>query len=249
MPPEFDAKLLKKGGSNIKVVSEAESNAVLADLKQARWIVDSVTTKERKKGAVPPFITSKLQQASRFPVKKTMMIAQQLYEGVELPGEGSVGLITYMRTDSTRVSDQAIADVRQFVAGAFGDDYVPEKPNVYKTKSDAQDAHEAIRPTSMQYHPDVVRAQLTPDQYYLYKLIWNRFVASQMPPATFDETTVDVAAADYLFRVKGSVPKFPGWLAVHEQRPRVRTRRRRKTTRIRAFSRRWRRETSSRSVS
>ncbi len=218
VPPEFDAKLLKKGGSNIRVVSEAESNAVLADLKQARWIVDSVTTKERKKGAVPPFITSKLQQASRFPVKKTMMIAQQLYEGVELPGEGSVGLITYMRTDSTRVSDQAIADVRQFVAGAFGDDYVPEKPNVYKTKSDAQDAHEAIRPTSMQYHPDVVRAQLTPDQYYLYKLIWNRFVASQMPPATFDETTVDVAAADYLFRVKGSVPKFAGWLAVYEQR-------------------------------
>src|SRR5207249_2107970 len=126
------------------------SNAAVADLKTARWIVESVTTKERKKGAVPPFITSKLQQASRFPVKKTMMIAQQLYEGVELPGEGSVGLITYMRTDSTRVSDQAIADVRQFVAGAYGDEYVPEKPNVYKTKSDAQDAHEAIRPTSLQ---------------------------------------------------------------------------------------------------
>ena len=218
VPPEFDAKLLKKGGSNIKVGSEAESNQVLADLKSARWVVDSVTTKERKKSAVPPFITSKLQQASRFPVKKTMMIAQQLYEGVELPGEDSVGLITYMRTDSTRVSEQAIADVRQFVGGAYGAEYVPEKPNVYKTKSDAQDAHEAIRPTSMQYHPDVVRAQLTPDQYYLYKLIWNRFVASQMPPATFDETTVDVAAADYLFRVKGSVPKFPGWLAVYEQR-------------------------------
>jgi DNA topoisomerase-1 len=129
-----------------------------------------------------------------------------------------VGLITYMRTDSTRVSDQAITDVRQFIAGAYGADYLPEKPNFYKTKSDAQDAHEAIRPTSMQYHPDVVRAQLTPDQYYLYKLIWNRFVASQMPPATFDETTVDVAAADYLFRVKGSVPKFPGWLAVYEQK-------------------------------
>ena len=218
VPPEFDAKLLKKGGANIKVGNEEESNAVLADLKQARWVVDSVTNKERKKGAVPPFITSKLQQASRFPVKKTMMVAQQLYEGVELPGEGSVGLITYMRTDSTRVSDQAIADVRQFIAGAYGADYVPEKPNFYKTKSDAQDAHEAIRPTSMQYHPDVVRAQLTPDQYYLYKLIWNRFVASQMPPATFDETTVDVAAADYLFRVKGSVPKFPGWLAVYEQK-------------------------------
>jgi DNA topoisomerase-1 len=215
VPPEFDAKLLKKGGSNIKVGNEEQSNQVLADLKSARWVVDSVTTKERKKSAVPPFITSKLQQASRFPVKKTMMIAQQLYEGVELPGEGSVGLITYMRTDSTRVSEQAIADVRQFVAGAYGSEYVPEKPNFYKTKSDAQDAHEAIRPTSMQYPPDVVRAQLTQDQYYLYKLIWNRFVASQMPPATFDETTVDVTAADYLFRVKGSVPKFPGWLAVY----------------------------------
>ena len=217
VPPEFDAKLLKKGGSNIKVGSEAESNAVLADLEGARWIVDSVTTKERKKSAVPPFITSKLQQASRFPVKKTMMIAQQLYEGVELPGEGAVGLITYMRTDSTRVSDQALADVRQFIAGAYGAEYLPEKPNFYKTKSDAQDAHEAIRPTSMQYHPDEVRAHLTPDQYYLYKLIWNRFAASQMPPATFDETTVDVLAADYLFRVKGSVPKFPGWMKVYEQ--------------------------------
>src|SRR5687767_5498151 len=217
VPPEFDAKLLKKGGANIKVGSEAESNAVLADLKSARWIVDSVTTKERKKGAVPPFITSKLQQASRFPVKKTMMVAQQLYEGVELPGEGSVGLITYMRTDSTRVSDQAITDVREFIATTYGADYVPEKPNAYRTKSDAQDAHEAIRPTSMQYHPDQIRALLTHDQYYLYKLIWNRFVASQMPPATFDDTTVDVAAADYLFRVKGSVPKFPGWMAVYNQ--------------------------------
>ena len=217
VPPEFDARLLKKGGSNIKVGNEAESNAILADLKSARWIVESVTTKERKKSAVPPFITSKLQQASRFPVKKTMLIAQQLYEGVELPGEGAVGLITYMRTDSTRVSDQALTDVRQFIGGAFGGDYVPEKPNVYKTKSDAQDAHEAIRPTSLQYHPDEVRAHLTPDQYYLYRLIWNRFVASQMPPATFDDTTVDITAADYLFRVKGSVPKFPGWMAVYNQ--------------------------------
>jgi len=217
VPPEFDARLLKKNGANIKVGNEQESKAILEDLRQARWIVDSVTTKERRKSAVAPFITSKLQQASRFPVKKTMMIAQQLYEGVELPGEGSVGLITYMRTDSTRVAEQAVAEVRQFIGGAFGDEYVPEKPNVFKTKSDAQDAHEAIRPTSMQYHPDEVRAQLTPDQYYLYKLIWNRFVASQMPPATFDDTTVDVAAAAYLFRVKGSVPKFPGWMAVYNQ--------------------------------
>ncbi len=217
VPPEFDAKLLKRGGSNIKVTSQAESDAVLADLRGATWTVASVATKERKKNAVPPFITSKLQQAARFPVKKTMMIAQQLYEGIELPGEGAVGLITYMRTDSTRVSEQAIEDVRGYIATKFGADFVPDKPNVYKTKADAQDAHEAIRPTSMLYDPESVRAQLTPDQYYLYRLIWNRFVASQMPPATFDETTVDIQAADYLFRVKGSVPKFAGWMAVYNQ--------------------------------
>jgi DNA topoisomerase-1 len=217
VPPEFDARLLKKDGANITIGNETDANQVLADLKQADWIVTSVTTKERKKGAVPPFITSKLQQASRFPVKKTMLVAQQLYEGVELPGEGSVGLITYMRTDSTRVSDQALAEVREFIGQRFGAEYVPEKPIYYRAKSDAQDAHEAIRPTSMQYHPEEVRAHLTSDQYYLYKLIWSRFVASQMPPATFDETTVDVTAAVYLFRVKGSVPKFAGWMAVYSQ--------------------------------
>src|SRR6187401_1619916 len=217
VPPEFDAKLQKRDGSNIKVTSQAEADAVLADLKQADWIVASVTTKERKKNAVPPFITSKLQQAARFPVKKTMMVAQQLYEGIELPGEGSVGLITYMRTDSTRVSEQAITEVREHIGVTYGPDFVPEKPNVYKTKSDAQDAHEAIRPTSMQYDPETVRPHLAPDQLYLYRLIWNPFVASQMPPATFDETTVDIDAADYVFRVKGSVPKFAGWLAVYNQ--------------------------------
>jgi len=217
VPPEFDAKLQKRDGSNIKVTSQAEADAVLADLKQADWIVASVTTKERKKNAVPPFITSKLQQAARFPVKKTMMIAQQLYEGIELPGEGAVGLITYMRTDSTRVSEQAIKEVREHIAVKYGPDFVPEKANIYKTKADAQDAHEAIRPTSMQYDPESVRAQLTPDQLYLYRLIWNRFVASQMPPATFDETTVDINASNYTFRVKGSVPKFAGWMAVYNQ--------------------------------
>jgi DNA topoisomerase I len=215
--PEFEAKLQKRDGSTIKVGSQAEADVVLADLKQADWVVGSVTTKERKKNAVPPFITSKLQQAARFPVKKTMMIAQQLYEGIELPGEGSVGLITYMRTDSTRVSEQALTEVREFIGTKFGADFVPEKPTIYKTKADAQDAHEAIRPTSMQYDPDSVRAHLTPDQLYLYRLIWNRFVASQMPPATFDETTVEIDAAKYVFRVKGSVPKFAGWMAVYNQ--------------------------------
>jgi DNA topoisomerase-1 len=217
VPPEFDAKLLKQDGANVKVTNQEQADAILADLKKASWLVESVTTRERKKGPVPPFITSKLQQAARFPVKKTMMIAQQLYEGIELPGEEAVGLITYMRTDSTRVSDQAIADVRAFIGEKYGPDYVPEKPNAYKTKADAQDAHEAIRPTFMQYDPESVRAHLTPDQNYLYRLIWNRFVASQMPPATFDETTVDIKAGRCTFRVKGSVPKFAGWLAVYNQ--------------------------------
>jgi DNA topoisomerase-1 len=167
---------------------------------------------------VPPFITSKLQQAARFPVKKTMMVAQQLYEGIELPGEdAAVGLITYMRTDSVRVAEQALEEVRGFIGSQFGDAYVPEQANRYRLKASAQDAHEAIRPTSMQYHPDEVRAHLTGDQYYLYRLIWNRFVASQMTPATFDDTTVDITAGDYLFRAKGSVPKFAGWLAVYGQ--------------------------------
>ena len=224
VPPEFDAKLLKRDGANIKIGNKEEADAALADLRDAAWVVNSVTTKERKKGAVPPFITSKLQQASRFPVKKTMMIAQQLYEGIDLPGEGAVGLITYMRTDSTRVADQALVEVREFIGTRYGADYVPEKPIFYRAKKDAQDAHEAIRPTSMRYHPDEVRGNLTPDQYYLYKLIWNRFVASQMPPATFDETTVDIDAANYLFRVKGSVPKFAGWMAVYNQEmPEART--------------------------
>ena len=217
-PPEFAAKLVKRGEDAIKIRNEEESKQVLRDLEGAIYVVSSVATKERKRNAAPPFITSKLQQAARFPVKRTMQIAQQLYEGVELPGlgvEGPVGLITYMRTDSTRVSDDALVAVREHIGATFGPDYVPEKPNAFKTKSDAQDAHEAIRPTSMEYDPDKIRAFLTSEQYSLYKLIWNRFVASQMPPATFDETTVDIAANDYLFRVKGTVPKFPGWQAAY----------------------------------
>jgi DNA topoisomerase-1 len=214
-PPDFEAKLLKKSGETIKVVNAEQSSSIVADLEGAAWVVSSVTTRERKRHAAPPFITSKLQQTARFPVKKTMMLAQQLYEGgIEIPGLTG-GLITYMRTDSVRVADDAVSAVRDYIKSAFGDAYVPEKPNAYKTKSDAQDAHEAIRPTSMQHDPETVREFLTPDQYSLYRLIWNRFVASQMPPATFDETTVDAAAGDYVFRVKGTVPKFAGWMATY----------------------------------
>src|SRR3954470_1607125 len=216
-PPEFEAKLLKKNGDAIVVGNEAESKAVLDGLERAEWTVSSVVTKERKRNPAPPFITSKLQQTARFPVKKTMMLAQQLYEGgIEIPGLTG-GLITYMRTDSVRVSEDAITAVREYIGTAFGDDYRLDKPNFYKTKSDAQDAHEAIRPTSLEHDPETVKQYLTADQYSLYRMIWNRFVASQMPAATFDETTVDVTAGEYIFRVKGTVPKFPGWMATYGQ--------------------------------
>src|SRR5262245_56471016 len=218
VPPEFDARLMRKGDAAIKITNEAESKAVLADLENETFTVTSVTTKERKKNPVPPFITSKLQQASRFPVKKTMMVAQQLYEGIELPGEeAAIGLITYMRTDSVRIADQALDEVREHIKTQYGDPFVPEEPNRYKVKSNAQDAHEAIRPTSMKYTPESIKAYLNQDQFYLYRLIWNRFVASQMMPALFDDTTAEITAADYLFRAKGSVPKFAGWLAVYDQ--------------------------------
>ena len=216
-PPEFEAKLVKKDGETLRVTNGDQAQQILAELENVPFVVSSVTTKERRRSAPPPFITSKLQQAARFPVKKTMFLAQQLYEGIELPGEGPVGLITYMRTDSTRVSDQALADVRDHVGRAYEQDFVPEKPNYFRAKADAQDAHEAIRPTSTEYDPERVKAYLTPDQYALYRLIWNRFVASQMTSALFDDTAVDVTAGDYLFRVKGSVPKFAGWLAVYGQ--------------------------------
>ena len=218
-PPEFDAKLLKKGGDAVKVVNEEQSKAILADLERESWIVTSVVTKERKRHAPAPFITSKLQQTARFPVKKTMMIAQQLYEGaIEIP-ELTGGLITYMRTDSVRVADEALVAVRDHIKTTFGDEYLPEKANYYKSKSDAQDAHEAIRPTSLQHDPETVKPFLTPDQYSLYRLIWNRFVASQMNPATFDETIVDITAGDFVFRVKGTVPKFAGWMATYGLTP------------------------------
>src|SRR5436190_6592053 len=156
-PPEFEAKLLKKNGEAISVGIEEQSKAVLADLEHAKWVVASVTTKERKRNAAAPFITSKLQQTARFPVKKTMMLAQQLYEGgIEIP-ELTGGLITYMRTDSVRVADEAVVAVRDHIKRTFGDEFLPETANVFKTKSDAQDAHEAIRPTSLAHDPETVR--------------------------------------------------------------------------------------------
>jgi DNA topoisomerase I len=215
VPPEFDAKLTRRGGETLRVRTAEESSRLVAALESLPFVVSAVTTKERRRSAPPPFITSKLQQQARFPVKKTMMIAQQLYEGIDLPGEGAVGLITYMRTDSTRVSEEALVEVRTQIAATYGADFVPDRPNYFRAKADVQDAHEAIRPTSMEYDPEAVKPYLTPDQYALYRLIWNRFVASQMAPAVFDDTTVDITAGEYLFRVKGSVPRFSGWLAAY----------------------------------
>src|SRR5208283_4839779 len=167
-------------------------------LEGSEYRVLSVTTKEKRRFPVPPFITSTLQQEAarklRFSVKRTMMLAQRLYEGVELGPEGSVGLISYMRTDSTRVSNEAIEEVRAMITERYGADYRPEKANVYKGKKDAQDAHEAVRPTSSLRSPESLAAFLDEDLLKLYRLIWMRFVASQMTPQVFDQTTIDVEA-------------------------------------------------------
>ncbi|GAC1359496.1 MAG: hypothetical protein NVSMB3_07040 [Acidobacteriaceae bacterium] len=201
---------------------------VIGQLERARWSVRGVERKERKRNPTAPFTTSKLQQdaAGRlgFNVRRTMGVAQRLYEGIEIGKEGTVGLITYMRTDSTRVSPDAVMEVREFIQGKLGARYLPEKENTYKSKKDAQDAHEAIRPTHVQFTPDEIKKYLSDEQYRLYRLIWQRFVASQMVPAVFDQTTVYIAAkADrtYDFRVSGSIMKFDGFLKVYEQAPAV----------------------------
>ena len=224
-PPAFDARFLGKGEGKIEVTNGEDAEKIRAALEQADWIVRSVDKKERRRNAAPPFTTSKLQQDSsrklRFSVKRTMMIAQRLYEGVELGEEGLVGLITYMRTDSTRVAPEAIQEVREYVGKEYGAAYLPETPNTYKEKKEAQAAHEAIRPTSAMRHPDQVKQYLKEDEFKVYKLIWQRFVASQIMPAVFDQTTVDIdaksAAETFWFRVTGSVLKFDGFLRVYEE--------------------------------
>ncbi len=224
-PPAFDARFLGKGEEKIEVTNGEDAEKIRAAIEQAAWLVRSVDKKERRRNAAPPFTTSKLQQDSsrkvRFSVKRTMMIAQRLYEGVELGEEGLVGLITYMRTDSTRVSAEAVAEVREYITSEYGANYLPETPNTYKEKKEAQAAHEAIRPTSAARHPDQVKQYLHEDEFKVYKLIWQRFVASQMNPAVFDQTTVEIDAKSgsdvYQFRVTGSVPKFDGFLKVYEE--------------------------------
>jgi DNA topoisomerase-1 len=230
--PEFVARFIGIDGTRAEVPTvsapslpdQKSADAVLAALGNARWSVRTVERKERRRSPAPPFTTSKLQQdGSRqlgFSVKRTMGVAQRLYEGIDLGAEGSVGLITYMRTDSTRVAPEAITAVRDYVGGKLGNQYLPPQANVYRSKKDAQDAHEAIRPTNPELHPDEIRRYLSDEQYRMYKLIWQRFVASQMVPAVYDQTTVNIEAkadCSYDFRASGSVLKFDGFLKVYQE--------------------------------
>jgi DNA topoisomerase I len=218
-PPSFEAKLVKYKGDDLEIPDQAESQRILSAIEKAVWQVASVAQKEKRRFAPPPFTTSKLQQAGynrlRYTARRTMMLAQRLYEGVELGDEGSVALITYMRTDSVRVSTDALDQVRGHIASTYGASFVPEKPNFFKSKKDAQEAHEAIRPTDVTRTPESVRRFLDDDMFKLYQMIWQRFVASQMVPAVFDQTTIDVDAAGYTFRATGSVIKFEGYLAAY----------------------------------
>jgi DNA topoisomerase I len=235
LPPAFDARLYKIGEQTVKTGNfdaEIKKNEILIgdgkqagvivrEAERATFIVRDVTTKERKRNPVPPFITSKLQQeAARklgFAVKKTMTLAQKLYEGVEVGNEGAVGLITYMRTDSTRVSEAALNEVRDFIGASYGANYLPEKAVHYRSKKDAQDAHEAIRPTDVARTPDQMARYLNREELKLYRLIWQRFVASQMTAAIFDQTTIDIEAGRFTFRATGAVQKFDGFLRVYEE--------------------------------
>jgi DNA topoisomerase-1 len=218
-PPDFEARLFKSGHDKIKIENEQQARAILEDLEGASYKVDKIEKKERKRNPTPPFTTSTLQQEAakklKFSAKKTMMIAQNLYEGLEIGQEGAVGLITYMRTDSTRVSEEAQAEARQYILEKYGEDYVPKIPHKYKTQKAAQEAHEAIRPTSVYRVPASLKDYLTEDQYKLYELIWNRFVASQMESALLEVTTVDILAGQYLFRATGSVIKFLGFMKIY----------------------------------
>jgi DNA topoisomerase-1 len=220
-PPAFVANLLKKDNKNIKPGSAGEVEGILEALETAEFKVAKVEKKPQKRNPAPPFITSSLQMEAsrklRFPPSKTMRLAQRLYEGMEVGDEGPVGLITYMRTDSTRVSGEALDAVRGFIKTTYGDDYLPAKPNFYKSPKGAQEAHEAIRPTGVTRRPQDLKAHLRKEELALYDLIWRRFVASQMTPAVFQLTTVDVNAGPYLFRATASVLQFPGFTTLYQE--------------------------------
>ncbi|HQQ87365.1 MAG TPA: type I DNA topoisomerase [Smithellaceae bacterium] len=220
-PPVFEAKLIKIDGKKAKIVNGEQASQLAGTLKKAAFVVKKLEKKELKRSALPPFTTSKLQQEAsrslRFSAKKTMRIAQKLYEGIELGKEGSVGLITYMRTDSYRIADEAMAAVRNYIRENYSAEYLPPKPLYYKNAQKAQDAHEAIRPSSISYKPQGIKEYLTNDEFKLYQLIWNRFVASQMNPALFDQTTIDIAGEHCIFRAQGQVMKFAGFTIVYTE--------------------------------
>ena len=224
MPPAFVARAVKLDGKKFKIPNQEDAESLLADLRGGEFVVSSVQTKEKRRRPAAPFITSTLQQDAsrrlRFSVKKTMSVAQDLYEGIRLGDEGRVGLITYMRTDSTRVSQQALGGVRQFIEESYGKPYLPARPAVFQKKKGAQDAHEAIRPTSALRTPETLKAVLTRDQFRLYELIWKRFVACQMQPALFDRTEIEIEAPRTQFKAAGDVLKFDGFLKVYlEMKP------------------------------
>jgi len=220
-PPPFEAKLIKVDGKKAKVTIGEQAAKLAVKIREADFIVEKLDKKEVKRSAPPPFTTSKLQQEAsrwfRFTAKKTMSVAQKLYEGIELGKEGSVGLITYMRTDSYRISEEALNDVRDYIKESYSSDYLPQKPHSYKNSQKTQDAHEAIRPSKMIYKPQNIKQHLSADEFKLYQLIWNRFVASQMNPAIYNQTTIDIAGANCVFRAQGQTMKFPGFTLVYTE--------------------------------
>jgi DNA topoisomerase-1 len=217
----FDAKFYGVGDEKTEVTNGAQAEALIERMNNAEFVIQQVRRGERRKHPTAPFTTSNLQQeASRklgFTTQKTMQIAQQLYEGVDLAGEGTQGLVTYIRTDSTRISDEAIAEVRDAILENYGQEYLPDEPNQYKSKKNAQDAHEAIRPTDIRYRPEAIKSSLTRDQYRLYRLIYYRFMASQMTPAIYETLSADVVGDDVRLRFSGQKKRFGGFTAVYEE--------------------------------
>ncbi len=218
-PPEFESKLFKINDEKAVVNNREEADKIVSDLDGVKLVLENITKKERKRNPTAPFITSSLQQeASRklnFSPKKTMMLAQRLYEGLALGSKGTVGLITYMRTDSVRLSDDALNMVREFIPERYGKEYLPAEPNFYKSKKSAQEAHEAIRPSEVSIEPTSIKEYLEKDLFNLYQLIWSRFVACQMVPAIMDTTQFDISSSPYLFRSNGSILKFAGFMKVY----------------------------------
>lgn len=215
----FEAKLHSKKDEKMNLEVQEQVDEVLMNLKNADYYVSDIKKQEKRRNPLPPFITSTLQQEAykrlNFTAKKTMSIAQQLYEGIDIKAEGTVGLITYMRTDSVRISEEAQRSAEAYIEKKFGKEFLPEARRTYKTKSNIQDAHEAIRPTSIERNPEEIKDSLSNDQYKLYKLIWSRFAASQMASAIFDTTTVDIRANDYIFKASGSNLRFPGFAKLY----------------------------------